>query len=1263
MLNSNDIIYPPDLPVVAERERILAAIDNNQVIIIAGETGSGKTTQLPKMCLELGYGKKGLIGHTQPRRIAARSVAERIAEELKVPAGTLVGYQIRFHEQLSAKTELKLMTDGILLAEIQRDPSLKKYSAIIIDEAHERSLNIDFLLGYLKRLLPKRPDLKLIITSATIDTVKFSQHFLQAPVIEVTGRSYPVEVRYRPFHQQDEMDQDNELQQGVLNAMHEILLDGPGDVLIFLSGERDIRETSDLLLKHFSRKIQILPLYARLSVADQSKVFKTGGLRRVVLATNVAETSLTVPGICYVIDPGYARISRYSHRHKVQRLPIEKISQASANQRAGRCGRVAPGVCIRLYEEDDFNNRDEFTEPEIMRTNLASVILKMLAVGLGKIEEFPFIDMPEQSFINDGFRLLTELAAVNNDRQLTRLGRKLSQFPIDPRLSRMLLAAEQLGCLAEVLVIVSALSIQDPRERPLEYRQKADEAHVRFEDKKSDYSAILNLWNFVREQQQALSNSQFRKMCRSNFISWLRLREWQDLYKQLKGSVAELKLSINPAEANYDSIHQALLTGLLSFIGNQSERSEYNGSHNKRFHIMPGTPLFKHPPKWIMAAEIVETTKLYARRVATIEVQWLEKAAKPLLKFSHSDPYWSKKQARVLGHEKVSLYGLVIIPDRRVAWAKISPLESRKIFIEQGLVAGELTSKVEFVRHNLQLLSNIEDMEDKIRKRGILLDETTLVEFYEERLPLKVNDGQSFTAWAKTLKQVDIDHLKMSQQALLKDTTIVPQDQAFPSFLYLGDNKFALTYQFNPGKEQDGVTVSIPQAALHQLKSEPFEYLVPGLLQEKIVTMLKLLPKSLRRNFVPVPEYAQACLQSLAGEAGACYSEQSPFMTDSHSASLVSQISRQLLSMTGIRVNKEQWQAIVLPDHLKMYFRVIDQRDQVICEGNDLEKLQQNMNATAVELFDQKSKLVDKGSIDNLTSKRQASSIEQSGTIIERWETDIEEVVERTRDGLRLQLYPALALIEGHIRLVECHTPEQVQRLMPAALCELFRKVRSVDVKYLSHHLPEINRLCLMYSVIDTCDNLKEEMLIAITQESFLHDHQKIRTQKVFDDACEKGVSCLMEVANQFSRVLKQTLTLYNQIQVEFDQQVSSAQTTVEDIEQQLEWLVYPGFLLETPWEQLQYYPRYLQAIMYRLDKVKNNPGRDQMQINLVLPWQDHYYSVAELEYQTLNEELNIDRFRWMIEEYRVSLFAQHLKTAQPISDKRLAQQWKKLSA
>ncbi len=1261
MLNSKNINYPPDLPVVAERERILRAIDNNQVIIIAGETGSGKTTQLPKMCLELGYGKKGLIGHTQPRRIAARSVAERIAEELKVPAGTLVGYQIRFHEQLSASTELKLMTDGILLAEIQRDPTLKKYSAIIIDEAHERSLNIDFLLGYLKRLLPMRPDLKLIITSATIDTVKFSEHFLQAPVIEVTGRSYPVELRYRPFHQQDELDQENEQLQGVLDAMHEILIDGAGDVLIFLSGEREIRETSDLLLKHFNRKIQVLPLYARLSVADQSKVFKTGGLRRVVLATNVAETSLTVPGICYVIDPGYARISRYSHRHKVQRLPIEKISQASANQRAGRCGRVAPGVCIRLYEEDDFNNRAEFTEPEIMRTNLASVILKMLAVGLGKIEEFPFIDMPDQSFINDGFRLLTELTAVNSERQLTRLGRQLSKFPIDPRLSRMLLAAERLSCLAEVLVIVSALSIQDPRERPLEYRHKADEAHVRFEDKKSDYSAILNLWNFVREQQQTLSNSQFRKMCRHNFLSWLRLREWQDLYKQLKGSVAELKLSINPVEANYDNIHQALLTGLLSFIGNQSERSEYIGSHNKRFHIMPGTPLFKQPPKWIMAAEIVETTKLYARRVATIDVQWLEKAARPLLKLSHSDPYWSKKQSRVMGHEKVSLYGLVIIADRRVAWASISPLESRKIFIEQGLVAGGLYSQVAFVLHNLQLLSDIENMEDKIRKRGILLDETTLVEFYEERLPLKINDGQSFAAWAKTLTAMDIDHLKMSQQALLKDTTIVPQDQAFPPSLYLGNNKFALTYHFIPGEEKDGVTVSIPQAALHQLRPEPFEYLVPGLLQEKIVTMLKLLPKSLRRNFVPVPEYAQACLQSLAGEAGACYSEQSPFMTDSHSGSLASQISRQLLSMTGIRVNKEQWQAMTLPDHLKMYFRVIDQQDQAICEGNNLEKLQQDMNATAIEVSDQPPTSFDKSTTDNVASKQQASSIE-SGAIIECWEADIEDVVDRTREGLRLQLYPSLALIDGHIRLVECHTPEQVQRLMPEALCELFRKVRAVDVKYLNHHLPEVNRLCLLYAVIDTCDNLKDEMLAAITQESFLQGNKKIRTQKSFDDACEKGVSRLMEVANQYSRVLKQTLTLYNQIQVEFDKQASSAQATVEDIEQQLEWLVYPGFLLETSWEQLQYYPRYLQAIMYRLDKVKNNPGRDQLQIDLVLPWQDHYYSVAELEYQTLNEERETDCFRWMIEEYRVSLFAQHLKTAHPISDKRLAKQWKKLS-
>jgi len=1257
MLNLDTIFYPPDLPVVAERERIMAAISKSQVTIVAGETGSGKTTQLPKMCIELGYGEQGLIGHTQPRRIAARSVAERIAEELKIAPGTLVGYQIRFHEQLSDQTQLKLMTDGILLAEIHRDPKLTKYSVIIIDEAHERSLNIDFLLGYFKRLLPSRPDLKLIITSATIDTLKFSKHFEQAPVIEVLGRSYPVEVRYRPLHQIDELDQENEQLQGVLDAMHEIMADGPGDVLVFLSGEREIRDTGDLLSKQFQNKIQVLPLYARLSVAEQAKVFKMGGARRVILSTNVAETSLTVPGVRYVIDPGYARISRYSHRHKVQRLPIEKVSQASANQRKGRCGRVAPGVCIRLYDEDDYASRAEFTEPEIMRTNLASVILKMLAVGLGQIEKFPFIDMPDQSYINDGFRLLTELTAVNQDRKLTRLGKMLARFPIDPRLSRMLLAADKLACLTEVLVIVSALSIQDPRERPLEHRQKADESHARFEDVKSDYMAILNLWNFVREQQQSLSNSQFRKMCRHNFLSWLRLREWQDLHKQLKGSVSELKLSINPSEASYDNVHQALLTGLLSFIGNQSDRSEYMGSHNKRFHIMPGTPLFKHPPKWIMAAEIVETSKLYARRVAAIDAKWIEKAAAPLLKHNYSAPYWSKKQARVMGHERATLYGLVIVADRRVAWAKVSPLEARKIFIEKGLVEAGLTSKAEFFTHNLKVLSKIESLEDKIRKRGVLLDEGDLIEFYEERIPLKINDDQSFNQWVKTLDQAAIDNLKMSQEALLKESSLIPEDQAFPSFIYIGENKLELSYQFIPGQEQDGVTVSVPQTLLHQLNPAPFEYLVPGLLQEKIVSMIKLLPKSIRRNFVPVPDYAQACLENLAGEAGASYTEKSPYMTDTHSETLASQISRQLYAMKNIRIKKEMWDSLLLPDHLKMYFKVVDREGQTISEGNDLEQLQQKMNATAVEVSSLEHRAdTENGQIDN------AGKPVETKKYIEQWESDLDEVVERTRNGLHLQLYPALALNDGNIQLVECHTLEQVQRLMPDALCALFRKVRATDIKYLAGHLPEINRLCLTYSVIDTCDNLREEMLYAITREAFLTEDEIIRDKKRFDSACEQGVQRLMEVANQYSRVLKQTLELYNQIQTELEVQLNSAQATAEDIEQQLEWLIYPGFLTDVVWQQLQYYPRYMQAIVHRLDKVKNNPVRDQEQIDLVLPWQEYYYSVAELEHQTLTEEQDVEQFRWMIEEYRVSLFAQQLKTAQPVSTKRLSKKWQKIS-
>ncbi|MBX9334749.1 ATP-dependent RNA helicase HrpA, partial [Serratia marcescens] len=912
-------------------------------VIVAGETGSGKTTQLPKICLELGRGVKGLIGHTQPRRLAARTVANRIADELETPLGGSVGYKVRFNDQVGDNTLVKLMTDGILLAEIQQDRLLMQYDTLIIDEAHERSLNIDFILGYLRELLPKRPDLKVIITSATIDPQRFSRHFNNAPIIEVSGRTYPVEVRYRPVVD-DGDDTDRDQLQAIFDAVDELGREGPGDILIFMSGEREIRDTADALNRLNLPHTEVLPLYARLSNSEQNRVFQSHHGRRIVLATNVAETSLTVPGIKYVIDPGTARISRYSFRTKVQRLPIEPVSQASANQRKGRCGRVSEGVCIRLYSEQDFLSRPAFTDPEILRTNLASVILQMTSLGLGDIAAFPFVEAPDKRNIQDGVRLLEELGAIataeNGHYQLTPQGRQLAQLPIDPRLARMVLEAQKSGSVREMMIITAALSIQDPRERPMDKQQASDEKHRRFADKDSDFLAFVNLWDYLQEQQKANSSSQFRRLCRNDFLNYLRVREWQDIYTQLRQVVKELGLPINSTPSDYRSVHTALLTGLLSHIGQKdADKQEFTGARNARFSIFPGSGLFKKPPKWTMVAELVETSRLWGRIAARIEPEWIEPLAQHLVKHSYSEPHWSKSQGAVMASEKVTLFGLPIVAARQVNYGSIDPLLCRELFIRHALVEGDWQTRHAFFRENQKLRAEVEELEHKSRRRDILVDDETLFGFYDRRIPNDVVSGRHFDSWWKSAAKQQPDLLNFEKEMLIKDGANKISALDYPNFWHQGNLKLRLSYQFEPGTDADGVTVHIPLPILNQVEEQGFEWQIPGIRRELVIALIKSLPKPVRRNFVPAPNYAEAFL-------GRVTALELP---------LLDALERELRRMTGVTVSRDDWQWDQVPDHLKMTFRVVGEKNQTLREGKDLaalrlqlkEKVQETLSAVA----------------------------------------------------------------------------------------------------------------------------------------------------------------------------------------------------------------------------------------------------------------------------------------------------------------------------
>ena len=1220
--------YPP-LPVSERKDEIAEAISNNQVVIIAGETGSGKTTQIPKICMELGRGISGLIGHTQPRRLAARTVANRIAEELKSPLGQNVGFKIRFSDQVSDNTYIKLMTDGILLAEIQQDKFLNQYDTIIIDEAHERSLNIDFILGYLKQLLPKRPELKLIITSATIDPQRFSKHFNDAPVIEVSGRTYPVEMRYRelPSNENDQI-------QGIIEAVDELMSEARGDILVFLSGEREIRDTADALNKQRYRHTEVLPLYSRLSNSEQNKVFAAHSGRRIVLATNVAETSLTVPGIKYVIDPGTARISRYSVRSKVQRLPIEAISQASANQRAGRCGRVSNGICIRLYSEEDFQARDVFTDPEILRTNLASVILQMMSLGLGKVDDFPFVQPPDSRSINDGFKLLEELGAINHKlgRQgLTPQGRQLARLPIDPRYARMVIEAANQNCLSEVLIIAAGLSIQDPKERPQDKKQQADLKHEDFTNKESDFLGYFQLWQIFKEQQQALSSSQLRNWCKKNFINFMRMREWQDIVSQLKKSVAELGFGISSQQAEYQAIHQAIASGLLSHIGNKDKDREYLGARNSRFKIFPGSGLAKSQPKWTMVAELVETAHLFGRVAAKIEPHWIEPLASHLTKTEYSEPHWSKKQGVVQAFEKVSLYGLVLVSQRRKNYSQIDPEVSREIFIREALVNMETNLKFAFLTNNQTLIQNVENLEDKSRRRDLLVDEESLVDFYGTKIPSYVCSEASFKKWWKKQSIENGNILDFDPQALLKKDTQHIDAMSFPETFRQNNLTLGLTYHFDPKDEDDGVSLMVPLALLNQVTNTGLDWLIPGMRHELIVSLIKALPKSLRRNFVPAPNYADACVADMQ-------------QTDKQGnpIAFLSALSLKLKRMTGLTLEDSDWQFDKLPKHLTFNIKVLDQKNKVIAQGRDLFALQQKLQGKVKQ---------------NLESVA-TPELEQSG--LTQWTIqDLPAEFVNKTGGYEIKAYPAL-VNQGKtvaVKLFEqVHIANNAHKL---GLRHLVILGIPSPVKYLQDKLPNKAKLGLYFNpfgqinaLIDDCIHAGVDQLIALFCDK---NNSDIRNKKDFESCSEFVRQEINDRVLDIAQQVETGLTVAHQIKKKMKGNVPLNLIYAHGhIKSQLDSLVYKGFVADVGANKLADWQRYINAIAKRLEKVAIDPTKDKLhQLNVEKAENAYQLKLNKIPANQPIPEALLE-VRWMLQEFQVSLFAQQLGTASPISMKRI---------
>lgn len=1223
------IEFPPALPVSQQVDVISKAIEQNQVVIIAGETGSGKTTQIPKICLQLGRGVEGFIGHTQPRRIAARTVGKRIAEELQTELGDVVGYKVRFNDNVSEQSKVKLMTDGILLAEMQKDRLLRQYDTLIIDEAHERSLNIDFILGYLKQILVKRPDLKVIITSATIDPERFSKHFNNAPIIEVSGRTFPVEMRYRPLNENNDGDAD--VITGIINAVHELSLIDSGDILVFLNGEREIRDAAQALNQENLPHTEILPLFARLTVAEQNRIFRPHAGRNIVLATNVAETSLTVPGIRYVIDPGTARVSRYSFRTKVQRLPIEPISQASANQRAGRCGRVAAGVCIRLYSEDDFNNRPEFTDPEIVRTNLATVILQMLSLGLGDIADFPFVQSPDKRNISDGLRLLEELAAITpaskkQEYQLTDIGRVLGKFPIDPRLAAMVLSAVKLGCVEQVLAIVSALSIQDPRERPMDKQQAADQSHARFKDKSSDFLSLLNLWTYVKAQQKLLSNSQFRRLCQKEYLSYIRVREWQDIYSQLKLTLRESHLAVSSISVEDDSgkslVHQAILSGLLSHLGNLEENREYKGARNSKFFIFPGSGVAKSSPKWIMAAELVETSRLFARMVAKIDPTWIEPLASHLIKRSYSEPHWLKKQGAVFAYEQVSLFGLIIVPKRRINFNKIEPDTCREIFIQHALVNGDFAINEPFLKQNRQLVDEIDLMEQKARRRDYLVDEQVLVEFYQNILPEQVICQRSFLAWWKKAKQTTPELLNYSKSLLLKEEKQGVNANDYPTLWRQHNLTFPVSYHFEPGSYDDGISIEIPVGILNQVQDIGFDWLIPALRLELITALIKSLPKQIRRNFVPAPNFAEACFTNISPEQG----------------DLTEAMTKQLLRMTGVTVDPQSWDVESIAPHLRMNFKIVDNNGKLLKQGRQLSALKESLQGKVKQSIQQ---VADKG-------------IEQQGITCWNFDT-IPNAYNKVMGNIKVQAFPALVDHKTSVAIELFEHERAAQLAMIDGVSRLILLNIPSPIKYLESKLPNKAKLGLYFNPFGKISDLLSDCILASTRQLVAELAAIPRTENQFNEAKDYVRAELADRVLNAAIKLEQVLSLTHSINKKLKGKVTLALVQSHgDIKNHLNQLVYKGFVSKTGVGRLDDLHRYLRAIERRLEKIAIDPNQDRLRMIDVEKAEEMYQALVKKQRKDIPLSRQVLDIQWMIEEFKVSLYAQNIGTAMPISLKRI---------
>ena len=1316
-----EISYPEDLPVSGRRHEIAEALQGHQVIIVSGETGSGKTTQRPKICLELGRGQKGLIGHTQPRRIAASSTAKRIAQELGAPLGVHVGFKVRFADTLTRGASVKLMTDGILLAETQTDPLLKNYDTIIIDEAHERSLNIDFLLGYLKQLLPRRPDLKVIITSATIDADRFARHFgtpeKPAPVIEVSGRLYKVEVRYRPIdsdvpnpavanaegkgQRTAAAREKRDLIDAVVDGVDEVARIGSGDVLVFLPGEREIRDVAEALRKHHPPHVEILPLFARLSAEEQERVFRTTNARRIVLATNVAETSLTVPGIRYVVDAGLARVKRYSYRNKVEQLQIEPIAQSAANQRAGRCGRVADGVCIRLYDEQEFLQRPKFTEPEILRSSLASVILRMKTLHLADVETFPFIEPPLARAIADGYQLLQELGAVDEYNQITPLGKKLAKLPLDPRVGRMILAAQDNVCLDEMLIIASALSVQDPRDRPMEHQQAADEAHKKFADEKSEFLSYLKIWKwFENAIEHKKTNRQLMDNCRTNFLSQLRLREWRDVHSQLLTIVKEQGWRLNEAPATYENLHLALLTGLLGNIGFKSDDEPgagYLGARGIKFNIWPGSSLLKKPGKWVMAAELVDTTRLYARCVAQIQPEWLEKVGGHLLKKSWGEPRWEKRAAQVTASERATLYGLVVYSQRRINYGQFNPSEAREIFIRDALVGGDYDTRAPFFAHNHKLVKEIENLEHKSRRLDVLVDDELIAAFYDKLLPADIVNGAGFEKWHKQATLENPKLLYLNRDELMRHEAAGVTTDLFPKTMAVTGLELQLTYHFEPGSVRDGVTMAVPLYALNQLPRERCEWLVPGMLKEKVHLLLKSLPQKLRRHCVPLPDYAARFCERVqeAGSFGR--------------GDLIDAIIADIRAQITISVLTSDFKPETLPAHHFMNFKVIDEHGRQLDMGRNLATLQAEFGTQARESFQKMAEANDGqgvsmralstsgGKVPAKTPVQYGAAAAQpaaktggaagagakagqaqpaagagdgagaggSSTAngitlngLTSWTFgELPELLEIVQGKLTLIGFPALVDKGTHCDLEVFDDPTVAARTHRAGLRRLFALQMKDQIKFIEKSIPNLQQMGMQFMSMGTQEELREQIIQKALDIACLQDPLPLDAAS-FAKRKDEGKSRLVLLVNEIARLLSQVLTEFHGMPKRL-QGLPAA--VASDMQAQLQGLVHKRFLMDNEYSQLAHFPRYLKAMNVRIEKLRSDPSRDAKQM---AEWQQAaqlYQRAARDKSAGRNTDPKMVEFRWMLEELRVSLFAQELRTPMPVSVKRLQKVWESM--